>query len=80
MSRPYYFGAARRALRADSFAAGGAACVAAMACLRAKDLDGARARYFDAAAHFKAAHANFELAQCERVIAYIDGCLMRKAG
>jgi hypothetical protein len=32
VNRGYYFGSARRSLRSDAYAAGGAACVAAMAC------------------------------------------------
>jgi hypothetical protein len=76
----YHFGQARRSLRADAYAAGGAACVAAMACIRGRDLDGARALYAQAAEHFKAAGADDKLAQCEKTIAWIDGFMTRKAG
>jgi hypothetical protein len=80
MTRPYYFGSARRAISAEAFAAGGAACEAAMACLRGKNLSGARVLYGQAAVHFKAAGAADKSAQCEKTIAWIDGYTMRKAG
>jgi hypothetical protein len=76
----YYFGTARRSLRSEAYAAGGAACVAAMSCLRAKDIDGAWALYAQAAEYFKAAASPDKVAQCEKTIAWIDGYTVRKAG
>jgi hypothetical protein len=79
MSRPYYFGSARRSLRAKANADGVAASNAALAAVKAKDLDGARALFEAAADHFKAAGVYDRQVQCIRAIGYLEGYAARMA-